>query len=274
MWARDADPKRVEDLFERGYTVFEAAYSTAEVAWFRELMLARWREVGSPALRANPPYRPAPDIEIGPAGIIFHKLSTHHPETIPRLYKSQVVAAMRALMGDDMQLELPAGVFSDRSRPFFDWHVHIDGVDDAFYQNRRQFPRFERSLRATHLLYLDGLSDDTGQLLVMPRRLTDPTEPPFDPKLENWEGMRAIECSPGSVVVLEQCTWHAARQMRVDGVRAFVGSYFAAADAPKTPLSDPALAEYAGEHALFASLCPRGAAATAPSAERPAERES
>lgn len=253
----DANERAVRELFERGYTVFRGAYTPDEVAYLRGLLMREWESLGSPALRASPPVRPAPDAEVGPAGIVFHKLTAHHPEVAPRLYKREIIETIRCLLGADMYLELPAGVLSDASRPFFDWHCHIDGVDDAFYQNKRPFPTFERSERVTHLLYLDDLTADNGRLLVLPRKLGDPTRPPFDPRQEHWEGEVEIDCPAGSVVVLEQCTWHAARRKTSRGIRAFVGSYFAAKGSRLTPLADPALRDWKGDDALFASILPR-----------------
>lgn len=252
-----ADPVAATQLFERGYAVFERAYSPDEVQLLRGLMVDTYERLGRPPLRANPPVRPAEDVEIGPAGVVFHKLTRHHPEVAGRLFKRTIVDTIRCLLGDDMYLELPAGALSDSDRPFFDWHTHIDGVDDAYYKNKRAFPTFARSKRVTHLLYLDDLSVENGQLLVMPRKLTDPTPPPFDTKLERWEGQVAIDCPAGSVVVLEQCTWHAALRKTTPGIRAFVGSYFASGDTAPTPICDPTLREWTGEDELFRSVLPR-----------------
>jgi hypothetical protein len=251
-----ASPRAVRELFEHGYTVFERAYSEDEVRFLREHLMCAWETLGRPALRSNPPTRLANEVEVGPAGLIFHKLTRRSSQLAPRLYKREIIETLRAVLGDSMYLELPAGVLSDASRPFFDWHTHIDGVDDAHYANKRPFPTFDRSHRVTHLLYLDDLTPDNGQLLVYPRKLTDPTPPPFDPKLEYWTGQVAIDCPRGSVVVLEQCTWHAARRKTSEGVRAFVGSYFAAADAAQTPLADDALTAWQGDDELFLSVLP------------------
>ena len=255
--AASADPRAVRELFERGYTVFERAYSTEEVDYFRDHLIQVYDRIGRPTLSANPPVYPAPDVEIGPAGIVFHKLTAHYPEMAARLYKSHIIAAIRALLGDDMHLELPAAAMSDSSRPFFDWHVHIGGVDDAYFKGRRVFPTFERSERVTVLLYLDDLTEDNGRLLVYPRKLTDPTTAPYDTKLQTWPGMVEIGCPRGSMVVLEQCTWHAARQKRSPGTRGFIGSYFAASTAKTTPLADAALRDWKGDDELFRSLLPR-----------------
>jgi hypothetical protein len=252
-----ANPRAVRELFERGFTVFERAYSADEVDYFRGHLTRVYDDIGRPRLSANPPYQPAPDVEIGPAGIVFHKLTTHYPEMAARLYKRPIIDTIRGLLGEDMHLELPAGALSDSSRPFFDWHIHIDGVDDAYYDNKRVYRAFERSERVTVLLYLDDLTEDNGRLLVYPRKLEDPTAPPYDPKLHDWPGRVEIACPRGSMVVLEQCTWHAARQKTSPGVRGFIGSYFAARDAKPSPLSDESLKDYRGDDELFRSILPR-----------------
>jgi len=128
-----ADPIAAAQLFERGYAVFERAYSPEDVQFLRGLMIDTYERLGRPPLRANPPLRPAEDIEIGPAGVVFLKLTRHHPEVAGRLFKRTTIDTIRCLLGDDMYLELPAGALSDSDRPFFDWHTHIDGVDDALF---------------------------------------------------------------------------------------------------------------------------------------------
>jgi hypothetical protein len=258
--AAAADPRPVRELFERGYTVFERAYSTEEVDYFRDHLTRVYDRIGRPKLTANPPYNPEPDVEIGPAGVVFHKLTSHYPEMAARLYKPHIIAVIRALLGDDMHLEIPAGALSDSSRPFFDWHVHIGGVPPDDYARLDgkglYYSTFQKSERVTVLLYLDDLTEDNGRLLVYPRKLTDPTEPPHDVRDQNWPGQVEIGCPRGSMVILEQCTWHAARQKQSPGVRGFIGSYFAAANTKSTPLVDTALRNYGGDDELFRSLLP------------------
>lgn len=249
-----SDP--VVSLRERGYAVFERAYDAQEVEYLRDLLTSKYEALGRPALDSNPPTHPAPDVEIGPAGMVLLKLTKHHPELAQRLFKPHIIAAIRGLLGDDMHLELVAGAVSDASRPFFDWHVHIGGVDDATLGNNRQFRRYERSERVTALLYLDDLNDDNGKLLVHPRRLQEPTEPPYDVKSRHWEGQVEIACPAGSFVVLEQCIWHAARPKTTAGLRRFVGSYFAARGVSPTPLFDETLRDWDGSDTLFRSLLP------------------
>ena len=250
------DTEALQQLRQHGYCVFKSAYNDDEVAWMRRTLMEAYDGLGRPALRASPPVRPAEDVEVGPAGLIFHKLTRRWPEMAARLYKPHIIATMRALMGG-LVLELPAGVLNDASRPFFDWHVHIDGADDAYYKNQRPYPRFTRSERVIHLLYLDDMHEEMGRLLVYPRRITDPTEPPFERTLQWWQGAVEVDCPRGSVVVLEQCTWHAARCMTTEGIRAFVGSYFASGRGASTPLADPDLADWKGDDPLFRSMLPK-----------------
>lgn len=246
-----------QELTERGYVTFEKIYTEAEIDFLRAHLISYWETIGKPLLYTNPPYSPAPDVVYGPAGLLFLKLATKYPDLAPRLFKPKVIAAIRQFLGEDMHLELNVATLSDRARPFFDWHVHIGAVDEAYYNHNRPFPSFERPERVIHLLYLDGLSKDNGPLLVLPRKITDPTSPPFDTKLTTWPGQVEVTCPPGSVVVMEQCTWHAVCRMQTPGTRAFVGSYFAASDAPPTPWADESLVDWKGNDALFRSLLPR-----------------
>lgn len=244
------------DLIDKGYAVFEGIYSEEEVAFIRNRLIERWQDLGQPELYANPPRELSPDVTFGPAGLLFLNLVSREPDLAPRLYKREVVEAMRGVLGADMHLELAVGTLSDRTRPFFDWHVHIGAVDDAYYGHKRPYPTFERSERITHLLYLDGLSSGNSPLLILPRKITEPTAPPFDTKLTEWPGQVEVNCPPGSIVLLEQCTWHAALRKESGGVRAFVGSYFAANHASPTPWADPGLKDWDGEDALFKSILP------------------
>ena len=76
--------------------------------------------------------------------------------------------------------------------------------------------------------------------------------------IERAEESAGVARAGFRVVVLEQCTWHAAKQKTSPGIRAFVGSYFAAGDiARTTPLADDALAEWDGDDELFRSILPR-----------------
>ena len=107
------------------------------------------------------------------------------------------------------------------------------------------------------LLYLDDLTPDAGTLLIHPRRVTDPTPPPQDPALENWDGQIELACKRGTVVVMDQCTWHAARAKRSPGLRSFIACYFTSSSAPETSFVDESLRALASEGSLLASVLMR-----------------
>lgn len=247
----------IRDLYTKGYAVFERAWSDEEVDELRGQLVSKWEELGKPALYVNPPVTVGEDAVTGPAGLTFPKLATRHPNLAPLFFKPYIIETIRRVLGDGMRLEVIAGALSDKTRPFFDWHVHIDGVDDAYYDHKRPYPLFSKPERLIHLLYLDDLCEENGELLVFPRKISDPTTPPFEKTLEEWPGQVEIRCPRGSVVILEQCTWHAVRRMRGDGVRGFIGSYFVAAGAKLTPITDEDLMNWDGQDELFRSLIPK-----------------
>ena len=101
---------------------------------------------------------------------------------------------------------------------------------------------------------LDDLTPETGELLVYPRRVEDPTRPPFDPAQEDWDGQVELACRSGTVVLLEQNTWHAARGKRSPGLRAFVACYFTASYAEPTSWRDHSWRPFAHRSELLRSL--------------------
>jgi len=256
MTASSLIERGIRDLYTQGYTVFERAWSDDEVDTLRGHLVSKWEELGRPALQVNPPVEIGDGVT-GPAGLTFPKLATRSPELASLFFKPFIIDTIRGALGDGMRLELVAGVLSDKTRPFFDWHVHIDGVDDEYYNYKRPYRRFSKPERVTHLLYLDDLCEDNGELLVLPRKISDPTEPPYERTLEEWPDQVEIRCPRGSVVILEQCIWHAARPMRVDGLRCFIGSYFVAEGAKMTPIADRDLVNWGGTDELFRSVVPR-----------------
>lgn len=242
------------ELRERGYAVFEDACSPAAVERIRGSLVTRYAELGSPCTFARPPVQPGADVEISVVGLVFHRLGKHCGELAAHLWSPEVVASARALLGDDMHLEYTAGIVNNGSRPFFPWHMHVGGVDNEVYRKQQLFPSFTRSERVTMLLYLDDLTPESGELLVFPRRLEDPTRPPFDPTEEDWEGQVELPCRSGTVVLLEQNTWHAARPKRSPGLRAFVACYFTASHAPPTSWRDHGWRPFAHDSELLQSL--------------------
>lgn len=245
---------RAVELQQRGFTVYEDAFSPEDVALLRSRLIASYDALGAPATWANPPLGPAPDVEISKVGLVFHKLGKHCPDVAVRVLEPRIVEDARALLGADMHVEYMAAVVVRGEREFFPWHAHVGGVDNLEYRKRAFFPTFTASERVTGLLYLDDLDDDTGTLLVMPRRIEEDTRPPHDPALEDWAGRIELRCRRGTVVLLEQCTWHAARPKRSPGLRVFIAFYLTARRAPRTSWVDDSLRPFAAESPWIASL--------------------
>jgi len=243
--ARQIEPspvsRAVSQVLSEGWTIFEGVYPQDEVDFFRNILVEGWKSVGSPPLKADSRRPLASNIDVGPTGMAVLELTKRHAEAAARLFKPIIVETLRGVLGRDMRCELAAGMLSDFDRPFFDWHIHTDGIDDARIGYKRQYRRFTRAERVTTLLYLDDINDDNGTLLIYPRKVDDPTEPPYDVRQHDWDGMVELRCRRGSFVILEQNTWHAVRPKRVPGLRTFVGCFFAAADATPSPLSESPL---------------------------------
>lgn len=244
-------------LVEVGYAVVPSAFSDVDVDHIRARLVARYEELGRPPTHARPPLEPAPGVEVSPVGLVYHQLGHHFPDLGPKILAPGVVEAVRATLGDDMHLEYTSAILCHDARPFFPWHAHVGGVDNVTYRKQAIFPSFTAPERVTALLYLDDLTDEQGTLLVHPRRIDAPTEPPFDPSVEDWPGAVELGCRRGDVVLLEQCTWHAARPKRSIGVRAFVACYFTSARAPETTWRDDSFRAIADTAPLLRSVLPR-----------------
>lgn len=231
-------------------------YPEADVDLFRSALIALHAQAGNrPTWPQDPTGLPA-DVELSPAGIVFHHFAARRPEVVPRLLRPEAIEILRRFLGRDMHFELAAGVVSDDARPFFDWHNHIGGVSEREHRGVPGGHRFERPQRVAMLHYLDDLEPDNGPLWVLPRAITDPTAAPFPTGREDWPGRVEIRCPRGSVVMIEQCTWHAVPKKRTPGRRLYVGCYFGSREAPRSSLEvDDSL--YDHDDPLFASVLPR-----------------
>jgi hypothetical protein len=246
------------EIEERGFTVFERLLSEERVAALRAPIARRYAELGSPATYARPPLEPAPGVEISPVGMVFHELGKHFPDLGPLLFAPEVLDAARGVLGPDMYLEYTGAVVAHGERPFFAWHAHMGGVDNIRFRKEKIFPSYAHSERVTGLIYLDDIDESAGALRVHPRRVTDPTEPPYDPTELDWEGQVELLCDAGTVVLLEQATWHAAMPKRSDRLRAFIAFYLTSAAAPRPSWIDDSFREVAKDDpTLSALMAPR-----------------
>lgn len=247
----------VGELQARGFTIVEGAYGEDEVERLQATMRRLHDEAGRPRCYAREPREIATETELSTTGLVFYKFLRRSPDDAELVVKPAVADAVRGFLGSDATLEVAGAVICDPTRPFFAWHTHIGGPDDSRYRRERIFPRFERPERVMTLLYLDDIDEDNGPILVLPRRVTDPTPPPHDLGAASWPGEVTLTPRRGSVLVLDQCTWHAVRQKRSPGLRSFVGCYFRSPAAPATEWVDTWLPTFTGGGELLQSLLPR-----------------
>jgi len=257
MSSEPTTEEHARELLERGYTVIRHSHSEDDVAAIRERILAIYAEHGTPTPYANPTRELSANVLVNPTGFVMFKLLAIAPELSPRLMSPRVVDVARALLGRDMHVELTGASLSDPSRPFFTWHNHIGGIDVEDYRERRAFPRFERSERLIAVLYLDDIDEGGGELLALPRKISEPTEPPFDLFTHHWAGEERITFPKGSTLIFEQCTWHAVLPQLRPGIRIFVGCYFTSSAAAKTVAVDDSLRGFRGGGDLLQSVLPR-----------------
>ena len=240
--ARSDATAQATSLFERGYAVFEHLRAPHEVARLRAALDAARARLDPPALYA-PESRPLDDDAfLTTSGLALPRFLPRHPALFPLVLDPRLLAALRQLLGP-LRLELAGGMISDPSRPFFRWHTHIDGEDEGERVRRQAWPAQRAPRRVLAILYLDDLDADGGPLLVHPRRVGDPAAPPHPIDDDDWPGQVELQPRAGTLVALEQHTWHAVRRQLRPGPRRFLGCYLAAADAPPAPWAHPDLAD-------------------------------
>ncbi|HJL19318.1 MAG TPA: phytanoyl-CoA dioxygenase family protein [Sandaracinaceae bacterium LLY-WYZ-13_1] len=230
------------DLRERGYAVFPDLLDAARVRVLREAV-EELVAVAAPDAFYAPDTRPVTDrVAITPTGVAHDRLLSARPDLRPTVLPERLLAPLREVLGGDLRVELVGAVISDHTRPFFRWHTHIGGVEEGERNRRGAWPAVEGVHRVLTLLYLDDLDDESGPLLVLPRRVGDPTAPPHPLDEPRWPGAVELRPRAGTLVALEQCTWHAAYSRRSPGHRRLIGGYFGAADTPVPDWADPTLA--------------------------------
>lgn len=234
-------PDGASPLATRGFDVLEDLVSAGDARTLRDAILAEVAAIAPPALYAPELRAIGDDVAITSTGLALSRLLARRPQLAPLVLATPLVGAMRAALGADARLELAGAVVTDRARPFFSWHTHIDGLEESARARAGAWPAVPDVRRVLTLLYLDDLDDDTGPLLVLPRRAGEPTAPPHALDAPSWRGELVLRPRAGTLVALDQCTWHAARAMSREGPRVFVGCYFAAAHATPAPWADDTL---------------------------------
>jgi Phytanoyl-CoA dioxygenase (PhyH) len=239
-----------EHLLDRGYAVFAGAYAEHELDAFRAGLMELYVAMGRPSCYSAKPREITPDVHLVPTGLSIAKLLERRPDFAPFLLKSPVVEAIRRVLGEDMVLELTAGVLADRTRPQFLWHTHIGGQDDNRFRASGAWPVVERPQRIGTLLYLQDLTEETGPLLLYPRAAGTATAPPDDTSLQRWDGEVVVSAPRGTLVAMDECTWHSARPMTAPGLRMIVGCNFARASAAPSPVLEMSLGKQEGGELL------------------------
>lgn len=246
------------ELVDRGYTVFEDAWSPQEVELLRELILDRFHEEKHlpKQLWSDRDYEISDSISMAYTGVVIYSMLRDRPKVGELLLKPLVVDALRGVLGDEMAIEIVGAVVTDETRPFFAWHTHIGGYEDGDHQSFGTWPKIDTADRITTLLYLDDIDDDGGLLLVYPRKVGDPTAPRMSPNVEPWDGQVELRVRAGTLVAMEQCTWHTARPMRRKGLRVFLGCHFRAGHVKPPEWTDKTLRDAAHLSPLLASVVP------------------
>lgn len=233
----------VERFTRDGYVLLPGVVDAARVEAMRTTLDALRAQIGSPPVYSREPVRTIPKTEISSTGLVFFELLGWAPHLAPMLLDPAPLAVVRAILGDDARMELVGAVMTDETRAFFEWHNHVGGPDDEQVRLRGgNGPSARRPQRLSYLVYLDDATDTNGPMLVLPGRPTDPTAPPFPTDQAHWPGEVTVTFAAGSVLLIDETTWHAVPQRHDVGPRRWVGAYFAAGYLPHSEMVDGSLA--------------------------------
>lgn len=219
-----------ETLEERGWLLFPALIDEARCRDFLGLLESIWSGLGEPATYCREDVFLSPEIIVSPVGMAVLGLLGRHPQARELLLPGPVVEAVGEALGPRYRLENVAGVLSDHTRPFFFWHHHLGGLIDAqdYLKLEERYPILDRLSRLSCTFYPVPLDDEHGVMLLHPRRLRDPTNPISDDMSSPWPGQIELRCPPGSVLLMDQCVWHAVTPMARPGRRAFAAGFLVA----------------------------------------------
>lgn len=233
-------------LETQGWAKLPPEHTQPDLQSFATTLDALRARFGHPPLHRKGPEWLAENVEVAGPGLAFYGLLGFAPELASRLFTPSLVAALRAILGDDMHLELVGAVLSDEGRRFTEWETHLGGVDDERWRREGRRPVKSRVERVVAFLFLEALTEETGPWRVLPRAVGEPVEPPRSIHEPEWPGAVSITCEAGCVLLLDESTWHSVTPRRVPGVRRFIGAYFAVADVEPTVGRDPSLEALGG----------------------------
>jgi len=238
----ESSADHARELESRGFTVFESLVPESTTAPIRDGLEAIWDRAGRPKLYAWEDVCVGEGLTVSPVGMAVSGVLRRLPVIVDMLLHQRLHELFAEVLGVGYELEMVSGIVSDRSRAFFFWHNHIGGIDGEDYRGRPH-PRVSDVERLACTYYASPLDAAHGTMLVHPRARGDATEAPQPETLEQWEGAIELTAPVGSVLVLDQCTWHSVKPMSCGGRRYFVGSFVRRAGLPATVRSDPSVAE-------------------------------
>ena len=250
---------RSQQLVERGFTVLPGRYSADKVARIRGVLERIYQDLKAPPVWSAHPNHLGENLETSNTGLVVHKLLNIYPELHRDMLQDDVVQILRGALGQDMQLEYAGAVICNHTRPFFKWHHHVGGIDEEKFRRLGLRPTIEAPERVAMIVYLDEMAPQTGQLLIYPERVNGAADPPAPIEQQRWEGQLEVVGPPGTVVMLDQTTWHAVLPRTIDHeLRFFFGLWFVAASAPQAERVDESLLQIDTQDPLLRSLLPRG----------------
>jgi hypothetical protein len=228
----------LQPLWQQGYALWPRDPLEAGVAVLRKAVLALAEAARPPVLYASPNVVLGPHALVTSIGLVLLNLLQERPDLAPLLLPPALVRAITQQLGPGAKVEVCGAVVSDQTRPFFPWHTHIDGVDEGERARSGHWPAVDKRRRILTLLYLDDVEEDGGPLLVLPRHLGDPTGPVAPLRQTQWPGQLVLLPKAGTLVALDECTWHAVLPIQRQGQRVFVAVYFVAADTVPAPSAE------------------------------------
>ena len=244
-------------LIDDSYAIIPGMYGRDKVERIRSALARIYARLDAPPMWSKAPVWIGDNLEVSGTGLVIHKLLSFDPDLHPDMLDPQVVELVRRALGEDMHLEFAGAVITDHTRPFFKWHNHVGGIDDERYRRLGLRPPIESLERVAMIVYLDEMGPNTGQLLIHPRRVSGASPPPGDVQTEHWDGELGVVGPPGTVVLIDQTTWHAALPRTVDSDRRyFFGLWFAASCVPKSERVDESLYAIESPDPLLRSLLP------------------
>jgi hypothetical protein len=232
----------LQQFLTEGYAVFPGVLPWSVVTAMRESLESLRTEVADAPAFALTPLTPAPDVEVSCTGLVFKRLLSRRSALAEQILAAGPAAVVREVLGSDARVEQVGGVLTDHTRPFYPWHHHVGGPDDTFLRKAGLQVAVEpKPRRLSYLLYLDAVTEQDGPLLILPTPAGQPRPAQGGITDPQWPDACAVTFPAGSVVLLDERTWHAVPQRTTPGPRRWIGMHVAAAAVPVAAHQDNAL---------------------------------